>query len=219
MRDSQRQTDYAAQAARVLAAAQPSTVPPPLGDRGEAISAIERALRARGHRRWHWRWGGPALATLAAAAAVLLVVRSQPERQRAGTAARVPASPAAAAELTAGTALHGPSAIVLATGTRLTLDARATAQVLEGGATQRMLLTAGGLSAEVAKQALGHRFIVQTPDAEVEVKGTRFDVTVSPLAAECAPATQTRVIVHEGVVAVRFGGGEQLLHPGANRPS
>jgi len=217
--DNQDPSVHAARAARVLAAARPSTVPPPLGDRTEAIAAIERALRARAGRRWRRKWVVPSLATVAAAAAVLLLATSGRDRPRDAGGRRVPAGPTAVPdELTLGASLRGPATLVVGIGTRLNLDGRANGQAIEVGNTQRFRLDEGGLRAEVAKLAPGHRFIVQTPDAEVEVKGTRFDVVVSPVAGDCAPATRTRVMVHEGVVAVRFAGSERLLRPGATWP-
>ena len=62
MSDIQEPSAHAARAARALAAAQPSAVPPPLGERTEAIAAIERALRARGRWRWRRKWVVPSLA-------------------------------------------------------------------------------------------------------------------------------------------------------------
>jgi ferric-dicitrate binding protein FerR (iron transport regulator) len=215
--NDENETTYAAQAARVLAAAQSTTVPPPLQDRAESIAAIERALRARGQRPWPRRWATPALATLAAAAAVVLVARVRPGHPGASLGG-LEAAKAPAIELTAGAELRGPTSLVLATGTRLNLDGPGRVHVLDGGLTQRLGLEAGRLTAEVAKLTPGRRFIVQTPDAEVEVKGTRFDVTVAPVSADCVPATQTRVMVREGVVAVRFAGVEQRLQSGESWP-
>ena len=213
--------NHAAQAACVLAANQPSTVPPPLGDRAEAIAAIERALRARGTRRWRGRWVLPSLATTAAAAALILVATAGRNGWLGGIGKRPHADQHAArsGELVVGAAMSGPASFELASGTRLSLDMHAAAQVVELGRTQRFRLDAGGLHAEVAKLVPGNRFIIQTPYAEVEVKGTRFDVVVAPTAANCEPAARTQVAVHEGIVAVRFGGSERHLHPGETWPA
>ena len=78
-------------------------------------------------------------------------------------------------------------------------------------ATQRFDVESGTLEAEVAKVPLGGRFIVATGDAEVEVKGTRFEVAVVPTPSACAPFARTQVMVQEGVVVVRFAGGEVRL--------
>jgi ferric-dicitrate binding protein FerR (iron transport regulator) len=65
----------------------------------------------------------------------------------------------------------------------------------------------------------GRRFLITTPDAEVEVKGTRFEVAVGPEPSTCAPHVRTRVTVQEGLVAVRFRAGEVQLAAGATWPA
>ena len=87
------------------------------------------------------------------------------------------------------------------------------------GATQRFDVESGTLEADVAKVPLGGRFIVATGDAEVEVKGTRFEVAVVPTASACAPFARTQVMVQEGVVVVRFAGGEVRLPAGSVWPA
>jgi len=214
---------HAAQAARALAAIQPSTTPPtiaPIGDRAAAIAAIEHALRTRARRRWQRRWVLPSVAVAAAAAAAGLVLvigshRAGPSRAGSGP---VVSRPSGDDLLGPGAELQGPGSFEIAPGTRLRLDDRAGARVLEAGASHRFRLRAGAMHAEVAKLTSGQRFVVETPDAEVEVKGTRFDVTIGPRAAPCAPATQTTVTVEEGIVAVRFAGHEVRLGPGQSWP-
>jgi len=212
-------TIHAGQAARALASVQPSTTPPPIGDRAAAIDAIERALRGRARRRWQRRWVLPSLAVAAAAAAasVVLVVGSHRVDVHGG-GPRLVGLPASGGGLNAGTELRGPGSFEIAAGTRLRLDAQARAQVLEAGQSRRFRLSAGALHAEVAKLRSNQRFVVETPDAEVEVKGTRFEVAVGASAAPCAPATQTSVSVEEGIVAVRFAGHELALGPGQSWP-
>jgi hypothetical protein len=87
------------------------------------------------------------------------------------------------------------------------------------GAAQRFDVDSGTLEAEVAKVPLGGRFVIATGDAEVEVKGTRFEVAVVPSPSTCAPFVRTQVTVQEGVVAVRFGGGEVRLAAGSVWPA
>jgi hypothetical protein len=53
----------------------------------------------------------------------------------------------------------------------------------------------------------------------VEVKGTRFEVAIVPTPSACAPFARTQVMVQEGVVAVRFAGGEVRLPAGSVWPS
>jgi hypothetical protein len=70
----------------------------------------------------------------------------------------------------------------------------------------------------VAHVAPGGAFVIGTRDAEVEVRGTRFTVEVVPPDARCAASAVTRVTVDEGVVAVRFDGGEVTLSAGERWP-
>jgi hypothetical protein len=51
------------------------------------------------------------------------------------------------------------------------------------------------------------------------VKGTRFEVAIVPTPSACAPFARTQVMVQEGVVAVRFAGGEVRLPAGSVWPS
>jgi len=58
----------------------------------------------------------------------------------------------------------------------------------------------------VAKLRSGQRFIVDTPDAQVEVRGTRFELNVLGAAEQCGDGKRTRLSVSEGVVEVRSAG-------------
>jgi hypothetical protein len=51
--------------------------------------------------------------------------------------------------------------------------------------------------------------LVDTPEAEVEVHGTVFDVKLEPATSECGE--RSRVVVHEGRVEVRAGGQVVVL--------
>ena len=72
------------------------------------------------------------------------------------------------------------------------------------GATERVRLDEGSLGLEVRHRSQGERFLVELPDGELEVHGTRFQVNVR------AGATQ-RVQVFEGRVALRRRGEVELL--------
>ena len=211
-------------------------------DRTGAVGAIEDALRARGRRRrTGLGWG-----IVAAAAAVLIVIGWQGLRAPAPTAERPVETPSdlavtalegdasietqsgataagAGARITAGSWVRVPDSgrlvLALDSGTRLRVAASSRARVSALGALQRFDLESGSLSADVAKLPPGGRFVIGTADAEVEVRGTRFDVVVGPTASACAPFVRTRVVVHEGVVAVRFGGGEVRLAAGSTWPA
>ena len=103
------------------------------------------------------------------------------------------------------------SAIALEGGGDLTLVAAETAEVLA--------LSAGAARFQVAKVGAGRRFVVRTDDAEIEVKGTAFRVTVAGDDPRCAVATRTRVEVTEGRVVVRHLGVEVVLDPGGRWPA
>jgi hypothetical protein len=130
---------------------------------------------------------------------------SRGERIAAGTSVRVPGA--------------GHVLLALDTGTRLRVGAASRVRLTALGATQRFDVESGTLEADVAKVPLGGRFIVATGDAEVEVKGTRFEVAVVPDASACAPFARTQVMVQEGVVVVRFAGGEVRLPAGSVWPA
>jgi hypothetical protein len=220
-----------------------------LPDRTASVAAIERALRARGRRRLvPWLGWGVAAAAAAvllsvgwrglhptgpAPASSVMPGHVPGEAKLAvadvdglGAAIETPEGvrPAARGDrIAAGTSVRVPGAghllLALDTGTRLRVGASSRVRLTALGATQRFDIESGTLEADVAKVPLGGRFIVATADAEVEVKGTRFDVAVAPTPSACAPFARTQVMVQEGVVAVRFAGGEVRLAAGAVWPS
>ena len=125
-------------------------------------------------------------------------------------------------EIAAGTDLSvsdtGRAVVRLSTGTRITLSDGGTARVSELGAVTRFDLDRGRFGAEVVKLLPGQRFLVVTPDAEIEVKGTRFDVAVASTSSPCGVPTRTSVDVRSGVVAVRFASHERRLTAGEHWP-
>lgn len=91
-----------------------------------------------------------------------------------------------------------------------TVHARAGARLVELGAPgdEVVRLEEGGITVEVEKLATAERFRVVTSDAEVEVRGTAFDVDV-------VHDRLRAVRVWHGVVEVRPGSGTPvLLHAG-----
>lgn len=94
----------------------------------------------------------------------------------------------------------GRADFVLSTGTRLHLGSNSEFAVVEKSLVQRFSLHKGAVQAKVAKLKTGERFIIDTHDAEVEVHGTSFEVSVADQG--CA-SPQTRVRVFEGIVTVR----------------
>ncbi|HEY0707752.1 MAG TPA: FecR domain-containing protein [Polyangia bacterium] len=78
-----------------------------------------------------------------------------------------------------------------------------------GGQVERITLTRGRAHLRVAKLTDGRRFHVLTPFAEVQVRGTAFDVELLP---GLAPSTCVRV--QEGLVEVKAAGVSHLLPAG-----
>jgi len=220
-----------------------------LPDRTASVAAIERALRARGRRRLvPWLgWGMAAAAAAVLLSFGWRVVRNT-DPATAGAVARsdkpaetklavaVADVSGAAIEtpdgarlatrgdrIAAGASVRVPGAghllLALDTGTRLRIGASSRVRLTALGATQRFDVESGTLEADVAKVPIGGRFIVATGDAEVEVKGTRFEVAVVPAASACAPFARTQVMVQEGVVVVRFARGEVRLAAGSVWPA
>ncbi len=75
---------------------------------------------------------------------------------------------------------------------------------LAGGDAVRLALEEGALAIHVSKLKSGQSFSMQLPDAELEVRGTRFTVQVGVTRTE-------RVTVSEGRVALRVRGRPELL--------
>jgi hypothetical protein len=73
-------------------------------------------------------------------------------------------------------------------------------------------LMRGRAHLQVRKLHGGQRFHVLTPDADVQVRGTEFDVELINLRAGSVPSTCVRV--EEGLVAVVAGGQTHLVSPG-----
>ncbi len=107
---------------------------------------------------------------------------------------------------------------MLSTGTTVTADANASLAVLESGRSTVFRLETGVLHAKVAKLHGDERFVVRTLDAEIEVRGTAFRLESGAPAAACASGTRTRLVVTEGVVAVRGAGQEVLVGAGQSWP-
>jgi len=227
---------YAAAAAKLLAKREHALLSVP-DERERGVATIERAMQARSRRRGAYG----ALATLTAAAAVVLaVVGASHLRDRAKTplvAINVSASGAGAA-LRAGdhaeplaqgallgagqrieTPIDGGASLQLSTGTAMTLAGSTSFRVDSHGALERFSLQRGELSAHVAKLTAGQRFIVATPDAELEVRGTRFRVHVLEQAEACGQGSRTRLEVTEGIVEVRRSGVSALIKAGQQWPS
>jgi hypothetical protein len=86
-------------------------------------------------------------------------------------------------------------------------------------ATQILRLVAGSVDLHVAKVSADHRFLVTTPDAEVEVRGTKFRVSIGPSDPTCSEDAVTHLVVTEGAVVVRHGGTEKRVTAGEQWPA
>jgi hypothetical protein len=213
---------YSAAAAKLLARHVSGEVPRP-GERDRGIATIERAMRQRTRRRWLLRSGW--LLGAAAALAMLWQVSRSKDSQGAAVA-KANASPLGrgatvrdragerpldtGAELRPDQAIEtadgGGASLRLSTGTRVELAGRTSLHVESRGKAERFALARGELSAQVAKLAPGERFVVETPDAEIEVRGTMFRLAVLSAGAACGAGSRTRLDVSEGVVEVRSAG-------------
>jgi hypothetical protein len=228
---------YASRVAQLLSSTLGNTSVP-AGDRGRGVATIERAIAARRKSRVARLW------LLAAATFALVVstgiwltgpVFSSLARTEGG---HEPVSVTISARGTGGTVTpgdailhdgqrlavgsavtvneHGTAILALSTGTRLELEGNSSVLAEELARQQRFYLMKGTLEASVAKLTIGQRFIVRTPDAEVEVRGTRFRVEARAVPDACE--VRTRLRVHEGVVEVRAKGGVVRVGAGESWP-
>lgn len=109
-------------------------------------------------------------------------------------------------------ALTGPD------GTTIEVGPRSELQLERIDVERWFRLARGAVSAHVTKLKAGERFVVATPDAEIEVRGTRFQVTVVSPDEACGDGVVTRVAVSEGVVVVRSLGHEVRVEAGRHWP-
>ncbi|MES1210503.1 MAG: FecR family protein, partial [Pseudomonadota bacterium] len=239
---------HAARAARLLRDARSRIAPQRTASPDEAIAALGETIRRVGARRRRRRGllVGAAGAGLAAAAAVLVLRGGGSVRAPVATVASVSAPaarsfvfgrPAGASLTRAGEPPHPlssgepwragdrlratgePVELRSGDGTSLSVAADSELQLLRGDAERWLRLASGAVSVHVAKLKAGERFVIVTPDAEVEVRGTRFKVDVVPAAADCGGGTVTRVAVEEGLVEVRGPGGDVRVPAGAQWPT
>jgi hypothetical protein len=229
--------DYSELAARALKHKPVAVRSPGLSrDRGIAIvaQAIQQSTRVRRRARW---WTGGTL-TMAAAAAAIVVVPHLWQLSRRTTAVHAPSACSNAAqecianaavrvaradighmdgrEIAPGAMMQAdlgrPARIEFDSGTRMALEGNTMVAYDEGSDTHRFSLARGSVHLEVAKLKVGQRFLLNTVDAEVEVRGTVFDVVVLDAVGGCEQ--RTRVSVQEGVVEVRSAAELVTLHGG-----
>jgi ferric-dicitrate binding protein FerR (iron transport regulator) len=240
---------YARLAGRVLARFAPpvSSAPPSADARAATIEALDRFLASRARSRRRVRWAAiAAAASLAVATGVgrHLVGHAPAIAPSATLAPPARASPIVAYPLGAGastwrggalellsdaqpidtgsrieTPVNGRAALAFATGTSAMLGESADLTVGGDAATQILRLDAGSIDLHVAKVSVDHRFLVATPDAEIEVHGTAFRVAIGPPDPACSEDAVTHLVVTEGVVVVRHGGFEKRVASGGHWPS
>jgi|SRR5450631_2050312 len=97
-------------------------------------------------------------------------------------------------------------------GVEVTLAPASQLRIDEVGPTPRFFLMSGGLRARVGELGRGEHVVVETPDSEVEVRGTVFAVEISPPSRSCSASSTIEVA--EGMVWVRSGDKQVLLDAG-----
>ncbi len=232
---------YARIAARLFAEEPRASVELSESKRAEAIAVIAQALAAKTRRRARRVW----LSGIASVAAAGLLgyagVRqlagsgSAPDAQAVSAVVRPTGSGSAILDQAGRQALLSPSSLQqggrlvaggtggasvrLSTGTELAVEHDTSLEFENAGPVERFFLSQGVLQAKVAKLRDGQRFVVRTPDAEVEVRGTAFRVSIVDPDANCANGARTRVSVSEGIVEVRGAGASTYIHPGEVWPA
>ncbi len=238
---------YARLAGRVLARHVPpvSSAPPSPSARIEAIAAIERTLEKGARRRRVLRWTGG----FAGAAAMVLTIGVVRRASHGPSASIDPGPPPRASPIVgyplgggasvwrgvAGGPLgeggpvapgsrletrpNGRAALAFASGTSALLGESSDLTVDGDEAMQVLRLAAGSVDLHVAKVSADRRFLVTTPDAEVEVRGTKFRVAIGPANPSCLEDALTHLVVTEGTVVVRHAGVEKRVGAGEQWPS
>lgn len=227
-------TRYASEAAELLRRARQSGASPEL-DPARLVPAARLALRQRRGRLVVRR---VVLGTAAVAVAAVVTLAVGPwlrhgspgaiaSRSPSHTLAILSAPPAGPAPpgsvVDTGITLQAPPGAPVrlgsADGTVLTLEARGELSVIEQSATRRFSLRHGAVRAQVAHLHDGERFLISTEDAEIEVHGTVFRVSLADGEPGCEDGRRTRVAVAEGIVSVRAGGRETLVAAGQVWPA
>jgi FecR-like protein len=239
---------YAELAGKLFAREGRTSVPPPdPAARARAINAIAGAIGARARRRRFVRWsvglGAAAAAVLVAvgvahraghhdavaqrpsnggAQAVQIVahaVSGAPSVVFSGSQAPLAEESPVPQGSRLITPANGRATLAFSTGTSVVVGESADMSLGGDGANQLLRLSAGSIDLHVAKLKADQRFVVGTADAEVEVRGTQFHVSIVRPDSACGHGTPTRVTVTEGVVVVRHDGTEDRVGAGEVWPS
>ena len=202
-------------------------------DRLQGISVVTRAMAKRDRRKAQMRVLTVG-AALVAAAGIALIAGWYGARAPGRSASGVCTAPScvgatAPAEfgMVAGRPFEPGQSIAAGRGratvvefgpvTRITLDELSELEYRQGDRTRRFALLSGAVHLKVEKLSAGQRFLVETVDTQVEVRGTVFDVALTG-PDDCA-SPKTRVSVEEGVVDVRFKGKLTRVHAGQSWPA
>lgn len=225
----------ARRAARLLAAEELEARTSSTSERDQTMEAIRDALSRRAQRGRRRRWALPIVGVAAAAALVLIAPWS---RRAPGPVVAAPTAQAGSVvaatvrgtvfieqglerlALRSGTpvvrgstivALDGEARVVLRSGSTVNVEHATRASVIEDGETERLDLERGAVTSTVTKRGPTQRFLIRTPDAEVEVRGTIFRVS---RLEDASCGFQTRVHVDEGRVVVRAAHEDAALERG-----
>ncbi len=227
---------YAEHASQLLAGATPELSPPREEDRLLAIRAVERAMGQKAKRRMAVRAASiGAVFAVAASIALYVVTKKAPK-----PFALEPTPSLAVADVVEGSAvtirgrdeLPLSSSVAVSAGDRIVARPRSNARIklwtgstlvveeggdlsiVEHGASQVFSLALGAMRAEVAKLTLGQRFVVRTPEAELEAWGTSFRVARIQGGPSCEGGLTTKLFVYEGRVVARATEHEASIGPG-----
>lgn len=213
---------HAARAARLLAQRR-ATPPAHEMSREEGVGIVAQAILERARRRrMRFLLGGGVIAASAAAAAIVFTLgwMRQPANEMVADTATIDKGSVEGQPFLPGGRVASTAdrsrVIEFGTGTRMTLGRGAELEYRAGSGVRRFGLLRGELELSVSKLSPGQRFVVETPDAEVEVRGTVFEVEVANPETNCG--AQTRVAVKEGVVEVRSGQRKVMLGAGQTWP-
>jgi hypothetical protein len=109
-----------------------------------------------------------------------------------------------------------PKDLAFVSGTHLRVAGGTTIRYEQGDVVHRFSISRGHAEFSVVHQHAKERFLVSTPDAEIEVHGTVFEVALNDQADACSH--RTAVTVSEGIVEVRSSGQRSFITAGNHWP-
>ncbi len=205
-------------------------------DGSAAVAAALRQVAERRHRQRRWRGVGVAVAIAAGVFGVgvgawfelaprvaELAVSADPSVRVDERAGEVVVTDSEGQTIEASSALaagyglrteQGSARLGFASGARARVSKQSSLQITRARDGEAFFLARGGVEVEVPKLDAKHGFFVQTPDVQVVVHGTLFNVTVE--STEAGP--RTHVGVMHGIVSVRHSGREVFLTAGQSWP-